>query len=112
MYCYLPLLLFWVPSEHAQAELERFTPLLRGMIGSGLGACEVLATIRRDNPRTYVVVTPKRIQEVGNLPGLHQSLGAAAIDPDVAVRRQQSRPLLSFVCSHDDVVRMTADRRG
>ena len=47
-----------------QAVLERFTPLLRELIGSGLGACELLATIRRDNPRTFVVVTPKRIQEV------------------------------------------------
>lgn len=37
---------------------------MREMVGSGLGACELLATIRRDNPRTFVVVTPKRIQEV------------------------------------------------
>lgn len=47
-----------------QAMLEGFTPLLRELIGSGLGACELLATIRRDNPRTSVIVTAKRIQEV------------------------------------------------
>lgn len=47
-----------------KAVLERFTPLLREMVGSGLGACEVLATVRRDNPRTSVFVTPRRIQEV------------------------------------------------
>lgn len=79
------MLLFFVFSESAQAVLERFTPLLRGMIGSGLGACEVLATIRRDNPRTYVVVTPKRIQEVGRIPAVHLSVGAVATCLNVGV---------------------------
>lgn len=49
--------------------MERFTPLLREMIGSGLGACELLGTIRRDNPRTSVFVTAKRIQEVSETRG-------------------------------------------
>ncbi|CAN0451581.1 unnamed protein product, partial [Ectocarpus sp. 12 AP-2014] len=40
-------------NPRGKAVLENFTPLLRMLIGSGLGACEVLATIRRDNPRTY-----------------------------------------------------------
>lgn len=44
--------------------MERFAPLLGEMIGSGLGACELLATIRRDNPRTSSIVTARRIQEV------------------------------------------------
>ncbi|CAN0299290.1 unnamed protein product, partial [Ectocarpus fasciculatus] len=51
-------------NPRGKAVLERFTSLLREMVGTGLGACELLATIWSDNPRTSAMFTPKHIQEI------------------------------------------------